>query len=134
MPVKDTGWEDRFEVKSSSKIDAGKGVYAKTQIKKGEHIGFYTGKIINDSQIYRKPYNSSLYIVHVSNGHYIYGEGKGSNFVSFINHCSKPNAKLVVSTRWKTARIVAVKKINKGEEVFYDYSNDYWINLGKVPK
>ena len=41
---------------------------------------------------------------------------------------------MVVSTRWKTARIRAIKKIKKGEEIFYDYGKEYWNNMGKKPK
>lgn len=134
MKYNDVNWQDRFEIKESCKEDAGRGVFAKTNIKKGEHIGYYTGKVLSAKQIQREPYISSSYLVQVTHNYFILGEGKGINFVSFINHCSKPNAELVVSTRWKTARIVALKNIKKGEEIFYNYSDEYWENIGKTPK
>jgi hypothetical protein len=134
MPYDDSNWKDKFAIKKSSKKKAGKGLFAKVKIKKGEHIGYYTGKILNGKQILREPYISSLYLMQVTEDHYILGEGKGSSFVSMINHCKKPNAEMVVSTRWKTARIRAIKKISKGEEIFYNYGKEYWDNMGKKPK
>jgi SET domain-containing protein len=134
MPYDDSNWQDKFIIKKSSKKKAGKGLFAKVKIKKGEHIGYYTGKILNGKQIMKEPYISSLYLMQVTEDYYILGEGKGSGFASMINHCKKPNAEMVVSTRWKTARIRAIKKIKKGEEIFYDYGKEYWNNMGKKPK
>lgn len=134
MESKNKNWFEKFTIKNSTKKNAGKGVFTRVNIKKNEHIGYYTGKILNAKQIERKPYSDSLFILQVTKDYYILGEGKDSSFTSYINHSDKPNARLVVSTRWKTARIVALKNIKKGEEIFYDYSNEYWDNLGKKPK
>ncbi|MBK7106472.1 MAG: SET domain-containing protein-lysine N-methyltransferase [Ignavibacteriae bacterium] len=134
MKIKDIKWHESFEIKISSKEGAGRGVFTKRKILKGEHIGYYTGKILNAKQITREPFVSSLFILQVTKDHFIYGEGKESNFVSFINHSNKPNAELVVSTRWKKARIVAIKNIKIGEEIFYNYSDEYWRILEKTPK
>ena len=133
MKSLDNGWEDKFEIKKSKIKGAGKGVFAKKEIKKGEHIGYYTGKVINAKQLDKEPYISSLFILQITKDHFVYGEGKGSNFVSFINHSNKPNAELIVSTRWKTGRIAAVRKIKPGEEIFYNYSAGYWSALEKTP-
>jgi SET domain-containing protein len=32
----------------------------------------------------------------------------------------------VVSTRWKTARFEALRRILPGEELFFNYGDDYW--------
>jgi SET domain-containing protein len=41
----------------------------------------------------------------------------------------------VVSTRWKTARVVAIKRILKGQELFIDYGPWFWeaSELEKFP-
>ncbi|MFZ1292409.1 MAG: SET domain-containing protein-lysine N-methyltransferase [Melioribacteraceae bacterium] len=134
MKYNDRNWNESFEIKTSIKDGAGLGVFAKRKILKSENIGYYTGKVLNAKQLNKEPYVSSLFILQITKNHFIYGEGKGSNFVSFINHSNKPNAKLVVSTRWKTARIVAIKNIKKSDEIFYNYSDDYWRILEKTPK
>lgn len=134
MAYDDSDWRDRFTIKKSSKKKAGKGVFTTRHIGKGEHIGYYRGRILNDKQADREPYISSRYLLEVCGDCYIFGEGRGSSFTSFINHSDKPNARLVVSTRWKTARIEAIKRIRKGEEIFYDYGPEYWENLGRKPE
>lgn len=50
-----------------------------------------------------------------------------------MNHSSKPNVRLVVSVRWKTARFEAIRKIKSGEELFFDYGDEYWINTDIDP-
>lgn len=133
MPYSDKNWEDKFEIKESSIKGAGKGLFTKVPIKKGEHIGYYTGRYLTEKQLEREPFISSKYIMTISKNCYILGEGKGSGFASFINHSNKPNAEIIVSTRWKTARISAIKKIKPGEEIFYNYSDEYWENLEVEP-
>lgn len=114
---------------------AGKGLFATEDIKAGEHIGFYTGKVLNDYQANRKPYVDSLYLVYVCKDYWINGEGRLANYTRYINHaCKKCNSRLVTSTRWKTARIEAVRPIKAGEEIFFDYGDEYWETLGIKPK
>lgn len=134
MPFDDSKWKEKFEVKKSSIKNAGKGLFAKVRINKGDHIGYYTGKYLTAKQIEREPYVSSKYIMTVTKNCYILGEGKGSGFVSFINHSNKPNAEIIVSTRWKTSRIAAIKNIKPGEEIFYNYSDEYWDNVDFEPR
>ena len=46
------------------------------------------------------------------NDHIIIGEGPLANYTRYINHSSKrPNAFLITSTRWKTARFEAIEEI-----------------------
>ncbi|MCU7801228.1 MAG: SET domain-containing protein-lysine N-methyltransferase, partial [gamma proteobacterium symbiont of Lucinoma myriamae] len=47
-----------------------------------------------------------------------------------INHSSQPNSQFIVSTRWKTVRIEAMREIQPGEEIFIDYGIDYWQAKG----
>lgn len=134
MAYNDSNWQEKFEIKKSSIKKAGKGLFAKVGIKKGEHIGYYTGKKLTAKQTEREPYVSSKYLMTVTKNCFILGEGKGSGFASYINHSSKPNAEIIISKKKKTARIAAIKKIKKGEEIFYDYSNEYWDNMDIKPR
>ena len=115
---------DSFEIKKSP--GRGKGVFAKVRIKKGETIGYYTGEIIRDWHANREPHRSSRYLMWVCKNHWINGVGPRANYTRYINHSDKPNAELIVSTRWKTARIVSLRRIRPGEEIFYSYGDEYW--------
>ena len=92
-----------FVVKKSP--GRGKGVFANVRIGKGETIGYYTGDILRDWHSTREPYNTSLYLMYVCKDHWINAVGPRSNYTRYINHSYRPNAELIVSTRWKTARI-----------------------------
>jgi SET domain-containing protein len=120
--------ETAFEVKKSSIEGIGLGLFAKEKIHKGDTIGYYTGRILTDAQTERKPYVDSHYILWVCKDYNILGEGREANYTRYINHSDRPNARLVVSTRWKTARFEALKKIKPGEEIFFDYGPYFWEN------
>ena len=117
--------EEDFDVKDSSVPNIGKGLFAKRLVRPGDTIGFYEGKKITDKMSEREPYISSRYLVYICEDHWIEGQIDG-NYTRFINHSNKPNAELVTSVRWKSARIKALKLIRPGDEVFFDYGEDYW--------
>ena len=122
---------ESFVIKNSP--GRGKGLFAKVRIKKGETIGYYTGEIIRDWHANREPYRSSLYLLWVCKDYWINGVGPQSNYTCYINHSDKPNAELIVSTRWKTARIESLRTIQPGEEIFYSYGEEYWEALEVDP-
>ena len=115
---------DSFEIKNSP--GRGKGLFAKVRIGKGETIGYYTGEIMRDWHSTRDPYRSSLYLLWVCKDHWINAVGPKSNYSRYMNHSDTPNAELIVSTRWKTARIESLRSIKPGEEIFYSYGDEYW--------
>ncbi len=131
--------EEDFEVKTSTIPEAGKGLFAKRAIRTGDTIGPYEGKILTDAQANSEPYVNSLYLVWVCTDCWIYGEGPGASYTRYINHDDEdPNAELITSSRWKKARIAAIRPIAPGEEVFFDYGESYWdcvdITKGNVPR
>ncbi len=115
---------DSFEIKNSP--GRGKGLFAKVRIGKGETIGYYTGEIMRDWHSTRDPYRSSLYLLWVCKDHWINAVGPKANYSRYMNHSDTPNAELIVSTRWKTARIESLRSIKPGEEIFYSYGDEYW--------
>jgi hypothetical protein len=48
------------------------------------------------------------------------------NIARYINHACKPNAESDVSARKRKVVIRAIKKIEPGEEINYDYGTDYF--------
>lgn len=130
MPTrpKKTRWLDEscFVVKDSTILGAGKGLYALCAIHRGDTIGAYTGVLVSDDEVNNGPYLDSHYILWLCDNHQIVAEGEAANYTRYINHSDKPNVRFVVSTRWKKARVEALKRILPGEELFLDYGPDFW--------
>ena len=122
---------DSFAIKSSP--GRGRGLFAKVDIKRGDTIGHYTGEPIRDWHASREPHWSSLYLMWICKNHWINAVGPKANYTRYINHSANPNSELVISTRWKTARIRSRRTIRPGDEIFYDYGDEYWQVLGVDP-
>ena len=118
--------EEHFLVSESTITGAGNGLFARVTIGPSDTIGHYTGEILKDDDVENEPYVNSDYILWVCTDHNILGEGPLANYTRYINHSEQANGRIVVSTRWKTARIEAIKKISPGDEVFIDYGPSYW--------
>jgi uncharacterized protein len=130
-----TIWDqEHFDIQPSTIRGAGLGLFSRVTIRAGDTIGQYTGKVITDRQTYSPKYRDSLYVLWVCKDCNIVGEGPLANHTRYINHAAKPNARIVTSTRWKKARIEAIKRIPPGQEVFIDYGPDYWEGLGVSAK
>ncbi len=127
-------WEDdRFCIKKSTIRAAGVGVFSKVRLGEGEIVGYYTGKMYTSRDAPLK----SLYLVYVSKDLYIDGKGADAGFVSFIQHSGdkeSQNASLRTSPRWGWARVETKRAIAPGEELFFNYGDEYWEELGIVPK
>lgn len=115
-----------FEVRTSTIKDAGLGLFTRQTIQTGETIGYYTGEIIDEKAFLDPDRPFSPYLLWVCRSHIILGEGPRANYTRYINHSDQPNAFLVVSTRWKSARFEALMKIHSGEEIFFNYGDEYW--------
>ena len=127
LPTMPNTWtEHDFEVRTSTIKGAGNGLFAKFAIKEGDTIGYYTGEIITEKEFHDPHRPFSAYVMWVTRKHIIIGEGPKANYTRYINHEDEPNAFLVTSTRWKTARFEALRDIDPGEEIFFDYGEDYW--------
>lgn len=115
-----------FEIRTSTIEGAGRGLFTKVPIKEADTIGYYTGEIISEREFYDPERPFSAYILWVCRTHIIDGVGPKANYTRYINHSDEPNAFLIVSSRWKTARFEALQDIAPGEEIFFDYGEDYW--------
>ena len=94
-------------------------LFSLVQISIEDTIGYYTGKILDNKTFNNPRRPPSDYILYLCNDYIIIGEGPLANYTRYINHSSKrPNAFLIVSTRWKTARFEAIEEINPGTKSF----------------
>lgn len=122
--------EADFEVNNSSIKGIGKGLFSLRTVYRGDTIGAYTGILLNDEECCSEIYADSHYTLWLCKDHNIVAEGENASYTRYINHSDKPNAQFVVSTRWKTARVEALKRIRPGEEIFLDYGPYFWEAVG----
>ena len=101
------------------KCSFGRGVFAAHNIRKGEVIMIFTGKLINlDEALAKKEEEANA--LQIDTKLYIDLEEPGV----IVNHHCNPNAGIV-----NTNVLVALIDISKGDEIFYDYSTTMSENL-----
>lgn len=109
-------------------LHKGWGVKAGQDIKSGDFIIEYVGEVIDDEEEerrlneYYKSNEKSFYIMQSDTDTYIDARNKG-NISRFINHSCEPNC---IFQKWLSSDgyhmyLFALKDINKGEELTYDY-------------
>ena len=97
----------------------GRGVYAAKLIKKGTRIIEYTGRRVTDAEAPDDKGSSHTFNFGLSNGKVIDPTLDG-NEARWINHACDPNCEAIeVKNR---VFIHALRDIDVGEELFYDYS------------
>lgn len=122
-----------FEVRPSRLSGAGLGLFVRRLFYEDELLGPYTGELITYLDLAAGRFSGSNYLLGLNETYLIAGEGPKANYTRYINHSSEPNALLVVSVRWKNAHFVATRRIEVGEEVFFDYGEAYWANADYAP-
>lgn len=117
MPIPKIG-DVKYKVKKSS---AGLGIFAVEPIKRGTWIIEYVGKVVTGKKEVEE-YPANRYIFETSKTRMIDGSAR-SNTARYINHSCKPNCEVeVVAGR---VFIKAIKRIEAGDEITYDYGKEY---------
>jgi len=102
----------------------GLGLFATKPIKKGTKIVRYFGPLL-DSKKKKDDAIENKYLFELNNRWTIDGSVR-ENVARYINHACKPNAESDVKPRKRKVYIRAIKKIEPGEEINYDYGTDYF--------
>jgi hypothetical protein len=102
----------------------GLGLFATKPIKKGAKIVRYFGPLL-DSRKKKDDAIENKYLFEL-NGRWTIDGSVRKNIARYINHACKPNAESDVSVRKRKVVIRAIKKIEPGEEINYDYGTDYF--------
>lgn len=107
----------KFLVKRSS---AGLGLFAGEDLPKGACLIEYKGRQISEKEEYT---SKSKYLFEINSKKTIDGAAR-TNTARYINHSCRPNAEIEI----KKGRIfvMAKRKIKMGEEINYDYGEEYW--------
>ena len=102
----------------------GLGLFATRPIKKGTRIIRYFGPLL-DCKKKKDDAIENKYLFELSSRWTIDGSVR-KNVARYINHACKPNAESDVKPRKRKVVIRAIKDIEPGEEINYDYGTDYF--------
>jgi uncharacterized protein len=102
----------------------GLGLFATKPIKKGAKIIRYFGPLL-DCRKKKDDAVENKYLFEL-NGRWTIDGSVRKNIARYINHACKPNAESDVNPRKRKVVIRAIKKIEPGEEINYDYGTDYF--------
>ncbi|WP_166306125.1 SET domain-containing protein [Bradyrhizobium sp. 2S1] len=102
----------------------GLGLFATKPIKKGDKIIRYFGPLL-DSKKKDEDAIENKYLFELTNRWTIDGSIR-ENLARYINHACRPNAESDVRPRKRKVFIRAIKNIEPGDEINYDYGTDYF--------
>ncbi|VIO76959.1 SET domain-containing protein [Bradyrhizobium ivorense] len=102
----------------------GLGLFATKPIKKGDKIIRYFGPIL-DSKKKDEDEIENKYLFELTNRWTIDGSIR-ENIARYINHSCRPNAESDVRPRKRKVFIRAIRNIEPGDEINYDYGTDYF--------
>ena len=108
----------------------GYGLFAEEEISEGSYVGEYTGIVRKNDRRYFEPLNNYCYEYPVDDeiGRSFVIDATQGNLTRFINHSSKPNLKPihVFYEGYYHLIFIALRPIQKGEELRFDYGESYW--------
>ena len=120
-----------YKIKKS-KID-NNGLYASKDIKKGTKIIEYKGKIISTKQSANDPKfdnSKAIYLFNLNKRYDLDGDFK-FNTARLINHSCDPNCEVL--GEGLKVWVYAMKNINKGDELSYDYGFSFDEDFRQFP-
>lgn len=100
----------------------GLGIFATREIAKRRRIAEYKGPLLDDAAADRAEDRGNKYLYEINSKWVIDGSGRG-NVARYFNHSCNPNAELI--TAGKRVFITSKRRIKPGEEITYDYGNNY---------
>jgi|ERR1035437_1776920 SET domain-containing protein len=118
--------------------NAGKGLFTKKSIKKGETISEFLGRLITDEQCdiindESVETGAADYFITLSSGEILdtYGFDCFAMFANDAEGYQKTkefsnNSEIEESEDGRTITLVATKDISEGSEIFADYGKEYW--------
>jgi SET domain-containing protein len=112
--------DHHFKMVKAKRGLAGLGLFAGENIKKGETIIEYIGNILNKEEADKR--TTSQYLFEITRNKTIDGTPRW-NTARYANHSCAPNAES--DTKKGRVFISAIKNIKEGEEIVYDYGEEF---------
>jgi uncharacterized protein len=103
----------------------GLGLFATRVIKRAGYIATYRGPILAAEEAAKREGRGAKYMFELTKKLTIDGSPRW-NVARYMNHSCWPNAKPVVNTREKKITFVALRDIQPGEEITYNYGPAYY--------
>jgi uncharacterized protein len=100
----------------------GLGLFATKPIKRAGYIATYRGRLLSTEEADRREGRGARYMFKLNSRWTIDGSPRW-NLARYINHSCQPNAKPI--GRKGGIAIVALRGIESGEEITYDYGREY---------
>lgn len=129
--------DSRFVVGASP--GKGDGLFAASAIEAGTFLFDYEGESLDEDAFFaRYPRGDGRYIACINDGLYVDGaRAELSNMARWMNHAPPADANVV----WKKQRLgpkpamhfYATRRIAAGDELCFDYGDEYWQALGETP-
>ena len=123
----------KLQIKTSQIPNSGNGLYTTQDIKKGQVIVPYGGKVITIEE-YRE--SGSTYGIHINKKYILDGASTQSGLGRWANSCTSRNkkskdcrgnnAKIAINAKNMTANLKATRNISSGEEIFLSYGRGFW--------
>lgn len=120
-------WQE-VEVRPSSVADAGSGLFALRPFEAGEKVCDYRGKVLSLAQAMRLENRDYLMGGFGLNVHVDASEAYSipGRYVNDSGDVSRINAKFVKHPELRKATVVAIRRIESGDEIFASYGETYW--------
>lgn len=131
---------DKVYIKQSNILNAGRGVHAKCDIKKGEIIE--KCPVILVSKYDTSKLNESILVTYF----FYFGKKKDKllialGFGSIYNHSYQPNSIYRIKPKEKIIEFISIKDIKKDDEITFNYKAEnskniipLWFEVGKLAK
>ncbi len=113
----------------------GHGLFCEEMLEEGSYVGEYTGRIRVNNRRYFEPLNNYCYEYPVPDdlgrSHVI--DATEGNLTRFINHSFEPNLRPVhvFYEGFYHLIFLALKRIEKGTQLCYNYGKNYWYIRGE---
>ena len=104
----------------------GLGLFATRVIKRASYIATYRGPVLTAEEAEKRlEQKGAKYLFELTKKLTIDGSPRW-NVARYMNHSCWPNAKPVIDTKNKKITFVALREIQPGEEITYNYGKEYY--------